>query len=346
MYTSQPKNLLILHILDILRKHSDSEHPLSQQDIIRILKDEYSMDADRKAIKRNLFSLVEQGYPLECTEISRMNKAGEEETIMSDWYMEHDFSQAELRLLIDSVLFARHIPTSQSRALIGKLEKLSSKHFKGNSQHIMSVWENRPQNHELFLTLEVLDEAITSQRQVAFHYNDYDVDMNLHLRTGVDGRPREYLINPYRMAAANGRDYLICNYDKYDNISMYRLDRVTGIRMLDTPAKPVRELSGMEAGFDLPRHMAEHIYMFGGASTFVSFRAKRHLMNDIIDWFGMDIRLSDITDKEVTVHVKVNAEAMKLWALQYAIHVQILSPQSMRDEVMQSLEESLQNYAE
>lgn len=346
MYASQPKNLLILHILNILRKYSDSEHRLSQQDIIRILKDDYSMDADRKAIKRNLFSLVEQGYPVECTEISRANKAGEEEIMMSDWYMEHEFSQAELRLLIDSVLFARHIPASQSKTLIGKLEKLSSKHFKGNSQHIMSVWENRPQNQELFLTLEVLDEAITSQRQVFFYYNDYDVDMKLHPRSNTDGRLREYLINPYRMAAANGRYYLICNYDKYDNLSMYRLDRVTGIRMLDTPAKPVRSLSGLETGFDLPKHMAEHIYMFGGGSTFVSFRVKRFLMNDIIDWFGMDIRLTDVTDKEVTVQVKVNAEAMRLWALQYSLFVRVLSPQSMADEIKKNLETALASYTD
>ena len=86
--------------------------------------------------------------------------------------------------------------------------------------------------------------------------------------------------------------------------------------------------------------------MFGGASTYVSFRAKRFLISDIIDWFGLDIRLTDITDKDVTVHVKVNAEAMKLWALQYALHVQILSPKSMREEVTQSLEESLRNYME
>ena len=50
MYTRQPKKLLIMNILDILRRYSDVDHRLSQKDIIDILRNEYDMDADRKAI--------------------------------------------------------------------------------------------------------------------------------------------------------------------------------------------------------------------------------------------------------------------------------------------------------
>lgn len=344
MLASQPKNLLILYILDILRKHSDPAHRLSQQEIIRILKNEYGMDADRKAIKRNLINLAENGYRVEYAETVRTSKTGEDESMLSGWYLEHDFSEAELRLLIDSVLFARHIPAAQSRELIEKLENLSSRYFKGNARHIAGMWENRPQNKELFLTIEVLDEAISNKRQVRFYYSDYDVDMKLHPRQTSEGKPREYLINPYRMAAANGRYYLLCNYDRYDDVSSYRLDRITNIRILESPAKPFRSLAGKESGLNLPRHMAEHIYMFGGPSIQVAFRAKRSLMNDIVDWFGNDLRLSDITDEEVNVHVKVNEESMKLWAVQYAMHVQILSPESLREVVKKNLEDSLNTY--
>lgn len=43
-----------MNILDILRKYSDEEHRLSQKDITEILKTEYDMTADRKAIRRNI----------------------------------------------------------------------------------------------------------------------------------------------------------------------------------------------------------------------------------------------------------------------------------------------------
>ena len=52
-----PKKLVILYILDILQKYTDEEHRLSQKEIQDILKREYEMTVDRKAVKRNLLNL-------------------------------------------------------------------------------------------------------------------------------------------------------------------------------------------------------------------------------------------------------------------------------------------------
>lgn len=41
MYAKQPKKLMILNILDILRKYTDEDHRLSQKEISDILKSEY-----------------------------------------------------------------------------------------------------------------------------------------------------------------------------------------------------------------------------------------------------------------------------------------------------------------
>ncbi|MCQ2755036.1 MAG: WYL domain-containing protein, partial [bacterium] len=154
----------------------------------------------------------------------------------------------------------------------------------------------------------------------------------------------EYIINPYQIAAANGRYYLICNYDKYDNVANYRLDRITDIRLLDTPVKPMKQVRGLENGFDLPKHMAEHIYMFGGGSTPVTFVAKKYLINDIIDWFGTEVRFSDETENEVTVSVNVNEEAMRRWAIQYVLHIKVLEPVELVDKVKEDLTVAVKNY--
>ena len=65
------KKLLILYILDILQKYTDEEHRLSQKEIQDILKKEYEMPVDRKAIKRNLLNLIEYGSSIEYREVSR-----------------------------------------------------------------------------------------------------------------------------------------------------------------------------------------------------------------------------------------------------------------------------------
>ena len=146
------------------------------------------------------------------------------------------------------------------------------------------------------------------------------------------------------MAATNGRYYLIGNYDKYDNLANYRLDRITGIRLLDTSVKPVRQVEGMRNGLYLPKHMAEHLYMFSGESVPVTFRMKKKILNDVIDWFGTDIAFSDETEDEVTARVTINWHAMRHWALQYCRHVRILAPENLAEQVQQDMTEALDRY--
>jgi len=61
MYTIPPKKMLILNILDILRKYSDENHRLSAKEICERLEKEYSQRVDRKAVKRNLMNLIDFG---------------------------------------------------------------------------------------------------------------------------------------------------------------------------------------------------------------------------------------------------------------------------------------------
>lgn len=349
MYAKQPKKLLIMNILEILRNYTDENHRLSQREIAEILKNEYNMNAGRKAIKRNLMNLIDFGYELEYSETLRMMpnpKTGEleESSILSDFYLVREFTDGELRLLIDSLLFSKHIPYSQSKALIGKLEGLSNRYFHARVKHIHTTPDNAPENKQLFLTIEVLDEAISKQKQVSFVYNTYGSDKKLHPRLDSEGKPREYIINPYQMVAANGRYYLICNYDKYDNVANYRLDRITDIRLLETPVKPMQQVEGLTHGLDLSAHMAEHVYMFSGESIPVTFRMEKHLLNDVMDWFGRGMTFFDEDDTHINARIQVNRMAMRKWALQYALYVKILSPASLAEEVKADLTQALEHY--
>ena len=348
MKNPKPKKLSFA-ILDILRQYTDSnpEHRLNQNDIIEILERDYDIKADRKSVKRNLTSLWEMGFLVEWEETRRMypNKEGEmeESFIQHDFYLdrdpEKDFDDSELRLLIDSLLFSKHVPYSQCRKLVGKLKGLSNNWFKSRIRFISKLPETVPENTELFYTIDVLDEAIAENKQVAFTYNKYGTDKKLHPR-----REQEYIVNPYQMAATNGRYYLICNYDKYDNVANYRLDRITDIKLLDTPVKPKSKVTWLEHGLDLPRHMAEHIYMFTGESVSVTFRAKKYILNEVIDWLGRDIEILSETEEDFTARVRMNYEAMRCWALQYARHVRVLTPQKLVEQIKTDLRQSVENY--
>ena len=346
---SPSKKTLIINILDILRRYSDEDHRLSQKDIVEILQNEYDMNVERKSVRRNIISLMECGYDIEYSESIRMipnRKTGEmeESYLWSDFYLVRDFNDSELRLLIDGLLFSKHIPYSQCKELVEKLEGLSNTYFKSRVKHIRTMPDTMPPNKQLFYSIETLDEAISHKMQVAFHYNSYALDKKLHPRLNENGNAKEYIVSPYQIAAANGRYYLICNTQPHDNVSHYRLDRITDIRLLDTTARSAKSVQGLEHGLNLPKHMAEHLYMFSGESEQVRFRMKKHIINDVIDWFGMDISFSDETPDEVTAHVCVNLKAMRLWAIQFGPYIKVLSPQSLADEVKQGLVSALSQY--
>lgn len=344
MYIEQSKKMLIVNLLDILKNYTDENHRLSQKQILQILERDYSMKVDRKTIKRNLMELIEFDKNISFSEKPRINKYGEEETIYSDFYMEREFSDAELRLLIDSLLFSKHIPYSQCKEIIEKLKKLSNQYFDAKVKHICNLPENMPANKELLYIIDILDEAISKNKQVSFKYTEYDIDKKRHTRNNNEGAERIYIINPYQIVATNGRYYLICNYDKYENISNYRLDRIKDIKLLDTHSKPMKKVQGLESGLNLPKHMTEHIYMFAGESVNVKFRAKRLIVSEIIDWFGLDVVFSNATDKYVDVDVKVNEQAFFCWAMQYAQHVTVLKPESMIDKIQETICEVAEKY--
>lgn len=344
------KKQMIINILDILKRYTDEDHRLSQKEIADILKNEYNMTVDRKSVKRNLSNLLEIGYPIEYSESVRMipNKTTgelEESYILSDFYLERDFSDAELRLLIDSLLFSKHIPYNQCRNLIEKLEGLSSKYFEAKVKHIRTLDSNQPANKQLFYTIDILDEAISLSRKVAFHYLEYGTDKKLHKKMRPDGIVREYIISPYQMAAKEGKYYLICNYDKYDDISNYRIDRIADIKILDEQAKPFEKLKWSNGRtLDLAEYMRAHPYMYSSENVHVKFRISRAMISDMIDMFGSDVRFSDEDESGVTVSTVTNEMAAEQFAKNFSPDVVVLEPQELRNRLKDNLEKSLRFY--
>ena len=227
---AEGKKQIIMNILEILRRYSDEEHRLSQKEIVDLLREKYDLIVERKTVRRNLLTLMECGYEIEFREAVRMvpnrlTGEPEESVLWTDFYLVRDFTDSELRLLIDGVLCSRHIPRNQGRELVGKLEKLSSEYFSARVKHVRTLPDNAPPNKQLFLTIGVLDEAISRKRKVTFRYLSFGTDRRLHPRLGADGDEKLYTVNPYQMAAANGWYYLICSTCYY----RYRLHFIRNI---------------------------------------------------------------------------------------------------------------------
>ncbi|MCC8069272.1 MAG: WYL domain-containing protein [Ruminococcus sp.] len=321
-----PKKMLNMYILEVLKKYSDSDHHLKQQDIIEYIKQDYNIASERKAISINISRLVEFGYDI---------------VHQNGYYLrERDFDDSELRLLVDSVLFSRNIPTNQAKDLIEKLQGLSSKYFSLKVKHVSNLNAlEHTNNKQFFYNIEILDEAIENGNQVEFMYNKYGEDKKLHPR-----KKEKTLFNPYQMVASNGRYYVIGNVDKYEGASYYRLDKISDMAVLNTPVKPMNVVQGLEKGLNLPKHMAEHIYMFSGKSEKVTFNIDKSRLDDVVDWFGNEFKIRNKSDDIYTISVDVNTNAMYYWALQYGQYAEIISPIDLREKLQATISQMCERY--
>lgn len=369
MYISESKKMIILYILEILMKYTDEDHRLSQKEIADILMQEYHVKTERKAINRYLMDLKDyledSDYTLLYSEtvrkvpilLDRKTKdfqldpeTGErvlvENIVYSDFYLERPFSDSELRLLIDGILFSNHMTKHQRKTLAEKLCGLSSVSFKHHVNHIACAEHfDVSDNQELFLNIEVLDEAIEKNRKVSFKYVEYGTDKKAHIKTRPDGTERVYIVSPYQMVAKDGKYYLICNYDKYEDISNYRIDRIKGIKILDEPAKAFASLEWSKGRkLDLAEYMKEHVYMYSSGNVRVTFRIVKPMMIDVIDLFGKDVMFFDEDETHVKVSVNTAEAPMLQFAKNFAPDVEILEPASMRDKMREELERALEVY--
>ena len=149
-----------------------------------------------------------------------------------------------------------------------------------------------------------------------------------------------------RIVANNGKFYLIGNYDKYDNIVHFRIDRMTDVCELEERVKPMKDVPELSSGLNLPRHMAEHIYMFSGPGVPVKLLTTKDMMSELVDWFGTDFSVIKKDEDRIIVRVNCNEKAMKFWALQYGPYVEVLEPESLRNKIKEDITYMSKKYSE
>lgn len=330
MYGTGNKKMLNMLILEILRNYTDEDHSLTQQEIIKLLELNYGMECDRRSVKNNVLSLKELGE--ECGFEISMEKGYR--------LISREFDDSELRILIDSVLFSKSISSRQAKDLIKKIRKLASKYFNAKVSHVCNLPElHRTINKQAMYSMDTINDAIAEKRKISFIYNSIGTDFKLHPR-----REEPYIVNPYQIVANNGKFYLICNYDKYDNVAHFRIDRMTDVRELEEKVKPMKDVPELDGRLNLPRHMAEHIYMFSGPSITIKLSTTEDMMSELVDWFGTDFRIMEKNGNQIIVRLNCNANAMRFWALQYGPYVEVLEPESLRTTVKEDILAMVEKY--
>ena len=325
MSSLEPKKLALIRIWQILLKHSDCDHPLTQEEIIKYLDRDYGIQMERKAIGKNISDLREAGFDIgSCREGSFIES--------------RDFEDSELRLLIDCVLQSKYITAKHSKDLIEKLCSLSNKYFRSHIKNIYSVndW-SKTDNCSLFYSIDIIDEAIESGKQVKYDYNKYGIDKKLH-RSSVQR------VSPYQLILHNQRYYLMGYSDIWKSITFHRLDRISNICISDKGIVPITSIKGYEKGIDYKKIASAMPYMYADTPERIEMVADTIIVDQIVDWFGKDVKMTELDKDKVRVELIASPNAMEHWAMQYLNHVVVTKPEFLQARIKESIENAIKKY--
>ena len=86
--------------------------------------------------------------------------------------------------------------------------------------------------------------------------------------------------------------------------------------------------------------------MYTDAPERIEFIADERIVDQIVDWFGLDIKMSALPDApgKVKVDLFASPNAMEHWALQYLNYVEVTKPESLRERVKESIQNGLNMY--
>lgn len=322
----EPKKLALIRILQIFEKYSDFDHPLKQEDIANYLEEDYGIVIERKAIGRNISLLKEAGYDIEQTRVGSFLEA-------------RSFEDSELRMLIDGVLSSTHIAPKYSKDLIKRLCGLSNVYFKSHIKNIYSVndW-NKTDNMALFYNIDMIDLAIEKGVQIAFDYNKFGVDKKLH-------KSASHKASPYQLILHNQRYYLMALNERWHNMGFYRLDRISNMRLNEAAAlTDIRTVEGFEKGIDYKQFSSALPYMFTDKHEKIELKAQERIVDQIVDWFGKDIKITPLDEEYVKVELVASPNAMEFWAMQYMNFVEVVKPLELRERVKANIEKAKEKY--
>ncbi len=321
----ETKKTLIIRLYQVLFEYSDAEHPLKQNEIIGFLNRIYGIETERKTIGRNISYLMEIGVDIVSTH-------------KGVYLADRPFENSELRTLIDSVLCSRHINVTHSKDLINKLIKFGGQNFKAHVKHVFSIGEwSKSQNPAFFYSVDLIDEAIENNKQIAFDYNKYGVDRKLH-------KVSTHKASPYQMVLRNQHYFLMAYNENRKDMTFYRIDRISNICILNEKSTPLREIKGYENGINYKEIALSRPYMFSDKAEKITLVCPEMFFDEIVDWFGAEVEVEKGDGETVKVELIASPKAMEYWAMQYCNHIEIVSPRHLRESIREKLLSASEKY--
>lgn len=315
--------LKLLYIKQYLEKYSDEDNLVKADELIEMLA-EKGITCERKSIYADISAL--KGYGVDISTEKRGYRV-----------LARDFELPELRLLMDAVQAANFISAKKSKELISKIGTLCSKNqSKLLEKQVYIENRNKCTNEEIYYNIDLVNKAILQKKKIAFIYIKRKIDES---KKEIILEEKNLTVSPYALIWSNDHYYLVSNNSKYDNLMHTRIDRMKKVLITDEPARDFSEVSPYRAFFDSADYSGKLFNMFSGDNQKLKLRCSDSILEEMVDRFGDDCEISKVAGNKGDTFILdtscVCSEGLVSWLMQFGNKVEVLSPESLKRDIIE-----------
>lgn len=326
MAKSEKQKQKLLWLVKFLTEETDELHPMTVAEMISRL-DGVGISAERKSLYSDIETLRDFGFDI----VSVKGKT------FGYYIASRDFELPELKLLVDTVQSSKFITEKKTISLIEKISSLASRHEASVLSRQVYVRNRvKSMNESVYYNVDEISAAINQNRTVLFKYFEFTPQKEQRLRR--DGA--DYEISPYALISDDENYYLLGFDSEAGLMKHFRVDKMLRIRI----GEKKRDGADIFKNMDMSEYSKSVFGMFGGERENVCIEFADHLAGAVIDRFGRDTILVPRGDGHFTVTVSaVVSQHFFGWLFGFGTEARIVSPESVREKMKESLKQSLQN---
>lgn len=318
MARGQNQKLKLVYLMRIMLEETDEGHYITMPQIIELLE-EMGVTAERKSLYQDIEELNGLGLVIDKFRVGRD---------YAYQVISRDFDFAELKLLVDAVQSSRLLTATQSNALIGKLEKLASRHEAGRLQRQVYV-ANRAKgdNDNVFYNVDVIHDAMNDNNQIKFKYFMWNAQKKKDYRKNGEF----YRVSPWKLIWFEENYYLVAFDEDAGKVKHFRVDKITKIERDENSKRNGRlELKNEDNAIYSKRLFG----MFDGEETSVTIECDNNLAGVMIDRFGKDVAMRPLDNGKFRLHTNVCVSKQFFgWLCGFGNEAKIVSPENVVGEM-------------
>lgn len=320
-----------LALYKILITYTDEQHQISMQDILAHME-EVGCSCSEDSVRRYIKQLRNE---LGVDIVSARGRNAR--YFIGNRLLEKE----EMKLIVDSVNASNFIEKSIATKMIDKLKStMSIYEAKELGRSVLGINNAKAENKKILYNVNLIQEALAKEVQISFDYMVWDRTKKL-----IKKSDRRYNMNPWALIWANDRYYLY-GYDVKEKDGVlsernYRVDKLDNICLSDIPRAGKSQFRSFNANTYVSRRMG----MFSGKEQLITVRIPDNLVGAFIDQFGKKITISEDAEGMLLVTFHAVASSILLGWLLGLQSVEILEPQSVRNDMLDLIKHNIEIYS-